>query len=304
MILPARNEMLSEKGFFYGDSIYSLIATLIFVISSFISVHADSLKPFNQTKLIGTWCLQSCLMAGKESVDLYEWTFMPNSKFTLISGSISKFGHYSISDTGSIIAGDYELQNVEIIDNQMKADFIGECYFTRDECIEPKIDYWLDLHIAIRKGSLAKVKSIIPRHISPQLFDPEDQWERTPLHLAAKYKQFEVAEYLLSVEASPNSEDATGKTPSRYAIKANSPRILDLIVSKGGNPNAADSEQRSLLFWAIGQNNLAMVDLLLKAGANKDILYKHPFEGTLHSLLNFAKNKENIDPNIIDRLSN
>ena len=292
-----------NKGFFYPNPICSLIAVLTFFISSSLPVHADSLKQLNQAKLIGTWCLQSCLIAGKKNADLYEWTFSANSKFTLNSGSLSKSGHYSISDIGSIQAGNYELKNVEIIDNQMKANFNGECYFVREECVEPKIDYWLDLHIAIRKGLLAKVKSIIPKHISPELFDPEDHWERTPLHLAAKYKQGEVAEYLLSVDANPNSEDAAGQTPSRYAIKANAPQILTLVLSKGGDPNAQDADQRSLLFWAIGQNNITMVDLLLRAGANKNIQYHHPFEGTLHSLLSYAKSKQDIDPNIVEHLS-
>lgn len=59
----------------------------------------------------------------------------------------------------------------------------------------------------------------------------------TPLHIAAKQNQMEVASCLLQSGASPNSESLQGITPLHLASQEGRPDIVALLISKQANVN-------------------------------------------------------------------
>ena len=59
----------------------------------------------------------------------------------------------------------------------------------------------------------------------------------TPLHIAAKQNQMEVASCLLQNGASPNSESLQGITPLHLASQEGRPDIVALLIAKQANVN-------------------------------------------------------------------
>lgn len=59
----------------------------------------------------------------------------------------------------------------------------------------------------------------------------------TPLHIAAKQNQMEVASCLLQNGATPNAESLQGITPLHLASQEGRPDIVALLISKQANVN-------------------------------------------------------------------
>lgn len=59
----------------------------------------------------------------------------------------------------------------------------------------------------------------------------------TPLHIAAKQNQMEVASCLLQNGATPNSESLQGITPLHLASQEGRPDMVALLISKQANVN-------------------------------------------------------------------
>lgn len=59
----------------------------------------------------------------------------------------------------------------------------------------------------------------------------------TPLHIAAKQNQMEVASCLLQNGASPNAESLQGITPLHLAAQEGRPDMATLLISKQANVN-------------------------------------------------------------------
>ena len=59
----------------------------------------------------------------------------------------------------------------------------------------------------------------------------------TPLHIAAKQNQMEVASCLLQSGATPNSESLQGITPLHLASQEGRPDMVALLISKQANVN-------------------------------------------------------------------
>lgn len=59
----------------------------------------------------------------------------------------------------------------------------------------------------------------------------------TPLHIAAKQNQIEVASCLLQNGASPNSESLQGITPLHLASQEGRPDMVAMLISKQANVN-------------------------------------------------------------------
>lgn len=59
----------------------------------------------------------------------------------------------------------------------------------------------------------------------------------TPLHIAAKQNQVEVASVLLQNGASPNAESLQGITPLHLASQEGRPDMVALLISKQANVN-------------------------------------------------------------------
>jgi Ankyrin repeats (3 copies) len=146
-----------------------------------------------------------------------------------------------------------------------------------------------------------RVRKLVEGH--PALAKADDNYHKTPLHLAAQQGHREVAEYLLSKGADVNAQDQALATPLEEAAAADHPDLVDFLLSKGADlhiqcvsggptriaallghvdvvriliekgadPNGKDSSGETPLHSAVrfeDPNVSAMVKLLLSKGAN------------------------------------
>lgn len=95
------------------------------------------------------------------------------------------------------------------------------------------------LHQAAVDGAVEHVRLLIGQDmISKTAFNNEGL---TPLHLAARAQQFEIANMLLACEGVGVNIEATGRaagwTPLMYAVVAGSLRLCDMLIRKGADVN-------------------------------------------------------------------
>ena len=88
-------------------------------------------------------------------------------------------------------------------------------------------------------GAVEHVRLLIGQDmISKTAFNNEGL---TPLHLAARAQQFEIANMLLACEGVGVNIEATGRaagwTPLMYAVVAGSLRLCDMLIRKGADVN-------------------------------------------------------------------
>lgn len=73
----------------------------------------------------------------------------------------------------------------------------------------------------------------------------------TPLHIAAKQNQVEVASCLLLSGATPNAESLQGITPLHLAAQEGRPDIAALLISKQANVNVGNKVRSRPTRWAL-----------------------------------------------------
>ena len=128
---------------------------------------------------------------------------------------------------------------------------------------------WLNqtaLHVASFFG-----RSIVAMTLTLFGFDIEarDNYERTPLHNAARIGDIESIQYLLSRNASINTRDAYGQTPLALAVlHSSSSATVRLLLSKGADPNIKSYDGMSLLHHAVTLQHLEIMELLIAYGVN------------------------------------
>jgi ankyrin repeat protein len=90
-----------------------------------------------------------------------------------------------------------------------------------------------------------------------------------PLHVAAKYKQEEVAKLLISYGADVNARDGNGKTPIFYVAHNNNYKIVELLLENGVDVNTSDEHTCTPLHIA-AEGHKDVVKVLLKFYADID----------------------------------
>ena len=101
------------------------------------------------------------------------------------------------------------------------------------------------LHQAAMKGPVEHARLLIDQDIIPKnAFNNEGL---TPLHLAARADQFEIAEMLLKCEGVDVNTEATGRatgwTPLMYAVVAGSLRLCHMLIRRGADVNKEGTER-------------------------------------------------------------
>lgn len=71
--------------------------------------------------------------------------------------------------------------------------------------------------------------------------------DQTPLHMAARRGNVNVAEALLNAGADIEARDTKGETPLRRAVNCGHPEFAKLLLERGANPNAADKNGKTPL---------------------------------------------------------
>ena len=107
------------------------------------------------------------------------------------------------------------------------------------------------LHQAAVDGRVEHVRLLLAQDIIPKNAFNNDGL--TPLHLAARADQFEIADMLLKCEGVDVNTEATGRIeagwpPLMYAVVAGSLRLCDLLIRKGADVNKKKGKNRSTVF--------------------------------------------------------
>lgn len=112
-----------------------------------------------------------------------------------------------------------------------------------------------------------------------------DEWERTPLFLAAQYGLYDVVDLLLAsfdnkIQEKINKPDAEGKTPLYAAVENGNLDIVQYLVAAGADPDIAEPNyDETPIYYAIMKNNLEMVRYLAEE-ANSNLNHQNRFGET------------------------
>jgi ankyrin repeat protein len=123
---------------------------------------------------------------------------------------------------------------------------------------------------AVAAGDKAQVGTLIAQGADVNAKGYDGQ---TPLMIAARYKQKEVAELLIGHGADVNARDSNGMTPLHAAVtKSYNKDIVELLIAKGADINAKTNDGTTPLSMAIdvsmdNEVNGDVIDLLLAKGA-------------------------------------
>lgn len=131
------------------------------------------------------------------------------------------------------------------------------------------------IHDAVRKGKQARVVALLSE--KPDLISSRDNLGDTPLLLAAKYNQFEIAQLLLANGADVNAKNvhpghavvSSGETPLTYALASyNNTKMVELLLTHGADVNVNLGDGTTPLIRAVQRNLPEDVKLLTANGAN------------------------------------
>lgn len=136
--------------------------------------------------------------------------------------------------------------------------------------------YAAEINDAVKSGDIKRVSKIIdsnPKKISKE--SPGD----TPLHIAARYGNIEMADFLLSKGSNINSSSGSTSfkynrfitcymgnlTPLLIAVIHNQKEMVSFLLSKGADMNAGAANGTTPIFFA---NNIDIAKTLVKNGAD------------------------------------
>ncbi|XP_065649513.1 serine/threonine-protein phosphatase 6 regulatory ankyrin repeat subunit B-like isoform X2 [Hydra vulgaris] len=135
------------------------------------------------------------------------------------------------------------------------------------------------LHLAAKEGAIDRIKEIVLKDefknpMSLEKFiNAKDKWNGfTALHLAARYNQVEVADFLIAYKASidiPDGED--GNTPLLLAAKYGKTNAAKFLIEKGANVITQNNYGSTALHYASRRGNEALVSIILSKKGNVNI---------------------------------
>ena len=133
---------------------------------------------------------------------------------------------------------------------------------------KPKLEYQkISLHQAISKGD----KESILQHIeNGSDLNFKDNKGLTPLLLALKHNQLEIAKILIKHGADIELANKGGRTPLHFAIELGSIELTKAILERNANINVKDKKGMTPLHYAsaLDFDNPDMAQLLIANGAN------------------------------------
>lgn len=148
------------------------------------------------------------------------------------------------------------------------------------------------IHNAVEEGNLAKIRSILKQN--PALVNSRNQARETPLHIAAKNGDFQIARYLVRMGADPSLKDSYNDTPLFNAKVNGYKDLAGIMISSGPeihqavvkgnvgslrsslkrNPSSVssvDTDRDTPLHWAAIWNKRDAAMFLIKKGAKVNV---------------------------------
>lgn len=153
-----------------------------------------------------------------------------------------------------------------------------------------------DLHDAIQKGEVAKVKTLISNN--KELIHMKSEKGQTPLHLAVQNGNQEIVDFLISQGADINARDGEGNTPLITALASRKTDTARFLLSKGVDVKIKNTQNQPAIFFAIRNGLNELVAPILDSGQDVN----ERFAGNMSILLmaTITGNKEVIQL-LIDR---
>ena len=102
-----------------------------------------------------------------------------------------------------------------------------------------------------------------------------DNFQTSPLHIAAKEGLDEIAEILIQNGAKLNAKDDLNLTPLHYAVIGNHLSTVKILVKNGCDLDSSNNLFQSPLFEAVSRGFLVIAEFLVENGANVEKLDKN-----------------------------
>lgn len=125
-----------------------------------------------------------------------------------------------------------------------------------------------DMHTAIERNDVAKVRALIERKTNPNL-RKDTRASPTFLTQAARLGREEIVSLLVQSGADVNGMDGDAMTPLMWASWNGHLKIVMLLIKAGADVNAQDKRGDSVLNYAVLGKNAETIAALRKAGAKQ-----------------------------------
>ena len=130
------------------------------------------------------------------------------------------------------------------------------------------------IHYAVQEGNIALAQLLLTESVVKVDVNCVGSDGCTPLALAVKKKNFEIARLLLHASSNPNLCDYNGNAPIHYVIHNEDLTLVTLLLTESVikvDVNLQDSDGCTPLALAVKTKNFAIVKLLLEAESDPNI---------------------------------
>ncbi len=132
-----------------------------------------------------------------------------------------------------------------------------------------------DIHDAIQKGDVAKVKTLISNN--KELINMKSEKGQTPLHLAVQNGSQEIVELLISKGADINARDSAGNTPLITALAFRKADIAKFLLLKGADVKIKNAQDEPAIIVAVMHGLDELVELILDRGQDVNERFRGNF---------------------------
>lgn len=123
-----------------------------------------------------------------------------------------------------------------------------------------------DMHGAIERNDVAKVRALLESKTSPNLRN-DTRASPTFLTQAARLGREEIVSLLIQSGADTDGMDGDAMTPLMWASWNGHFKVVMLFIKAGADVNAQDKRGDSVLSYAVSGKNAEIIAALRKAGA-------------------------------------
>lgn len=144
-----------------------------------------------------------------------------------------------------------------------------------------------DIHDAIQKGDVARVKTLISNN--KELINMKSEKGETPLHLAVQNGSQEVVDLLISQGADINARDGEGNTPLITALALRKADTAKFLLSKGADVKIKNAQNEPAVILALMHGLNELVAPILDNGQDVNERFERNFTTLLMATLTGSK---------------
>ncbi|KAJ3031468.1 UNVERIFIED_CONTAM: hypothetical protein HDU68_003799 [Siphonaria sp. JEL0065] len=137
------------------------------------------------------------------------------------------------------------------------------------ESSDPELDLSpTPLGMAAHLGHLDLAQYLISRGADPQSIGSDSDRLYCPLNLATQGGHGDIMLVLLENGANPNQRDYGEWTPLHWAAEAGNTNLCTILLNHGAHVDAGDQQNRTALHWAVSKGRLDVTRFLVEKGAS------------------------------------